>query len=44
VRTVCIINPDNLSSLRLAEMLGYKVFDNCTYKGRACAMLERAAS
>lgn len=43
-RTVCIINPDNLSSLRLAETLGYKVFDNCIYKGKACAMLERLAS
>jgi RimJ/RimL family protein N-acetyltransferase len=43
-RTVCIINPDNVSSLQLAARFGYKVFDNCVYKGRACAMFERLAS
>jgi RimJ/RimL family protein N-acetyltransferase len=43
-RTVCIINPDNLPSLRLAETLGYEVFDNSTYKGKVCVLLERVAS
>lgn len=40
-RTVCIINPDNKGSLRVAEKLGYARFAEATYKGGPVAMLDR---
>jgi RimJ/RimL family protein N-acetyltransferase len=40
-RTVCLINPDNAGSLRLAHKLGYEAFEQCSYKGAECMMLER---
>ena len=42
-RTVCLINPDNAASLRIADRFGYRAFGSCVYKGAACAMLERPA-
>jgi RimJ/RimL family protein N-acetyltransferase len=43
-RTVCLIDPDNTSSLKLATRLGYAAFDSKIYKGRAMVMLEREGS
>ncbi|CUS43155.1 hypothetical protein MGWOODY_Smn3316 [hydrothermal vent metagenome] len=43
-RTVCIINPENTASLRLAGKLGYCEFDRASYKDRVCVMLARTAS
>jgi RimJ/RimL family protein N-acetyltransferase len=40
-RTVCLINPDNAASLRIADRFGYRTFGNCIYKDAPCAMLER---
>lgn len=40
-RTVCLINPANAGSLRLARKLGYAMFDERSYKGAQCMMLER---
>ncbi len=42
VRTVCIIHPDNLESLRVAEKCGYKEFQRTTYKGHATVILNRS--
>lgn len=41
-RTVCIIDPDNAPSLRLARKLGYTVFGTASYRDAAVTMLERA--
>jgi len=41
VRTVCIIHPDNLASIRVAEKCGYKEFQRTTYKAHATIMLAR---
>ena len=40
-RTVCIINDDNLASLRVAEKCGYREFARTQYKGSNVVMLER---
>nr|UCK92106.1 hypothetical protein [Citrobacter freundii] len=40
-RTVCLINPDNAASLRIADRFGYRAFGNCLYKDAPCIMLER---
>jgi len=40
-RTVCIINPENEKSVRLAQRLGYTTFGACTYKDSPCTMFER---
>jgi RimJ/RimL family protein N-acetyltransferase len=40
-RTVCIINDDNLASLRVAEKCGYREFARTEYKGSNVVMLER---
>lgn len=40
-RTVCIIAPDNVPSLRLAERLGYRRWADGTYNDQATVMLER---
>ncbi|MGA9899372.1 MAG: GNAT family N-acetyltransferase [Terriglobales bacterium] len=42
VRTVCIIHPDNLASLRVAEKCGYKEFQRTTYKGHATVIFNRS--
>jgi RimJ/RimL family protein N-acetyltransferase len=40
-RTVCIVNPENAASLRVAEKCGYKEFSKSKYNGRPIVMLER---
>lgn len=40
-RSVCIIAPDNLASLRVAQKLGYKGFGQVVYQGSPVMMLER---
>ncbi|WP_332689090.1 GNAT family N-acetyltransferase [Bosea sp. (in: a-proteobacteria)] len=42
-RSVCLINPDNAASLRLANRFGYRAFGSCVYKDARCMMLERLA-
>jgi RimJ/RimL family protein N-acetyltransferase len=41
IRTVCLITPANLPSLRLAERLDYRRFANSRYKDEEFIMLER---
>ena len=40
-RTVCIIHPENLASIRVAEKCGYKEFQHVTYKGHATLLFNR---
>ncbi|MBS0502333.1 MAG: GNAT family N-acetyltransferase [Proteobacteria bacterium] len=40
-RTVCMIDPENVPSLRTADGIGYKLFDRQPYKGKELALLER---
>lgn len=40
-RTVCLIQPDNAPSLRLAQHLGYRIFGRTTYRDVPCLMLDR---
>ena len=40
-RSVCIIDPANAASLRLAQKLGYKAFGTTHYKDSEVTMLER---
>lgn len=40
-RSVCIIAPENLASLRVAQKLGYKGFGQVEYQGGPVIMLER---
>ncbi|CAN7327855.1 GNAT family N-acetyltransferase [Rhizobium sp. LjRoot254] len=40
-RTVCMIEPDNTASLRLAERFGFREFDRGEYKGSLNIFLER---
>jgi RimJ/RimL family protein N-acetyltransferase len=42
-RTVCLIHPDNLPSLRLAAKFGYQEFSRTLYKGQPGVLLERFA-
>ena len=42
-RTVCLISPDNLPSLRLAAKLGYQEFSRTLYKEQPVVLLERFA-
>ncbi|MDO5898480.1 GNAT family N-acetyltransferase [Agrobacterium sp. Azo12] len=43
-RTVCLIDPDNAASLKMAGRLGYTAFDTRDYKGQTMVVLERTAS
>lgn len=43
-RTVCLVDPDNISSLRMAKRLGYTAFGERTYKNRPMTVLERSVS
>lgn len=43
-RTVCLIDPANARSLKMAGRLGYTAFDTRDYKGQAITLLERTAS
>jgi len=40
-RTVCLIAPDNLPSLRVAEKTGYREFVRTTYKTKPTILFER---
>jgi RimJ/RimL family protein N-acetyltransferase len=40
-RTVCIIHPENLASIRVAEKCGYKEVQRTTYKGHATIVFAR---
>ncbi|MGH6889647.1 MAG: GNAT family N-acetyltransferase [Rhizomicrobium sp.] len=40
-RTVCMIEPDNAASLRVAAKCGYSAFARTTYKNATVALLER---
>ncbi|MGO9516582.1 MAG: GNAT family N-acetyltransferase [Candidatus Korobacteraceae bacterium] len=40
-RTVCIIHPENLASVRVAEKCGYREFQRTTYKGHDIILFER---
>lgn len=40
-RTVCMINPDNLPSLKLAERVGYRPYADGAYKDSLVILLER---
>lgn len=43
-RTACIIDPENLPSIRVAEKCGYQKFQLTTYKGRPTIMFVREPS
>lgn len=40
-RTVCLIDPDNRQSLRVAEKCGYREWRRTTYKGEPTILFER---
>ena len=40
-RTACIIHPENLASLRVAEKCGFREFQKTTYKGQPTIIFER---
>ena len=40
-RTVCLIHPENLRSIRVAEKCGYKELHRTTYKGQPTTLFER---
>lgn len=42
-RTVCLIDPDNAASLRVAGKCGYRALAPAVYKGRSTLVFERAA-
>ena len=41
-RTVCVIHPENVPSLRVAEKCGYREFARTAYKGGVSVLLSRA--
>jgi len=43
-RTVCIINPENLASIRVAEKCGYVEFHRTTYHDAPAILFERVAA
>ena len=42
-RTVCLIDPENLASIRVAQKCGYDVFERALYNERLTLFLERQA-
>jgi RimJ/RimL family protein N-acetyltransferase len=42
-RTLCLIDTDNLASLRVADKCGFREFHRTTYKGASVILLERLA-
>jgi RimJ/RimL family protein N-acetyltransferase len=40
-RTVCLIHPENLRSVRVAEKCGYRQFQRTTYKNQETIIFER---
>ncbi len=43
VRTVCLMNPDNLASIRVAEKCGYREFKRSQFNGNPVLFFERNA-
>jgi RimJ/RimL family protein N-acetyltransferase len=41
VRTVCMVDPSNTASLRVAEKCGYRQYGQATYKGSPSLLFER---
>src|SRR5215469_7340123 len=39
-RTICLIHPENLASLRVAEKCGFREFQRSTYKGEPALLLQ----
>jgi RimJ/RimL family protein N-acetyltransferase len=42
-RSVCLISPENLASIRVAEKCGYKIFERAAFAGEPILFLERFA-
>lgn len=42
-RSVCLVNPQNLASRRVAEKCGYEVFEESLYNGQGVLFLARTA-
>lgn len=40
-RTICMIEPENTASLKLAARLGYRVYDEADFEGLPVLLLER---
>jgi RimJ/RimL family protein N-acetyltransferase len=40
-RTVCLISPENVASIRVAEKCGYREFHRTTYKNQPTVLFER---
>ncbi|NUU68472.1 GNAT family N-acetyltransferase [Enterobacteriaceae bacterium BIT-l23] len=40
-RTVCLIDPQNQPSIRIAQGLGYAILGECEYRGTSCFKLRR---
>ncbi|MEE2525048.1 GNAT family N-acetyltransferase [Hyphobacterium sp. HN65] len=40
-RSICMIDPDNIASIRIAERLGYRIFDEGVLGGKTLLLLER---
>ncbi|RJT18141.1 GNAT family N-acetyltransferase [Buttiauxella izardii] len=43
-KTVCLIVKHHAASIRVAEQVGYRIYDECLYKGAECVKLERIGS
>ena len=41
VRTVCVVNPENALSIRVAEKCGYREWARASYKGAPTILFER---
>lgn len=39
-KTTCLIAKNNIASIRVAEYVGYSIYDECLYKGAECYKLE----
>ncbi|WP_413713913.1 GNAT family N-acetyltransferase [Serratia marcescens] len=42
--TVCLIGKNNQPSIRIAQHLGYRIYDECEYKGAPCLKLKRVTT
>ncbi len=40
-RTICLIHPENIPSLRVAEKCGFREWSRATYKNEPCILLQR---
>lgn len=39
-KTICLIAKNNLPSIRIAEHVGYRIYNECLYKGAECLKFE----